>query len=158
MADRHTTTPDLHPPMADRSPALLNRTFFSEKILHLRQGRFLLAYLKSIKALTIHTDYGALAHEGCRVNLVDKAEYLLRFTLSCQHEKHVTILATVASMTIHHRTATVGSGLDGRTQLQILIRNDKELNRTALGILHMIHCERHHKEADITINHHLPGT
>ena len=57
MADIHTTTPDLHPPMANRSPAQLNRTFISKKVLYLRQRSFLLAYLKSVKALTIDTDY-----------------------------------------------------------------------------------------------------
>lgn len=57
MADIHTTTPDLHPPMANGSPAQLNRTFVSKKVLYLGQRSFLLAYLKSVKALTINTDY-----------------------------------------------------------------------------------------------------
>ena len=122
MADIHTTTPDLHPPMANRSPAQLNRTFISKKVLYLRQRSFLLAYLKSVKALTINTDYGTLAHEGSRVNIIYQTKYLLRLTLSCQHEEHVNILAAIATMTIHHRTATVGSRIDSSTQLQVLDR------------------------------------
>ena len=48
-------------------------------------------------------------------------EYFLRFTLTCQHKEHVYILATIASMTIHDSTSSIGCSIDGCTQFQIFI-------------------------------------
>ena len=60
-------------------------------------------------------------------------------------------------MTIHYRTSTFGCRIDGSTQLQIPVRNDKELYRTAHGVDNMINSKRNNKQAHITINHHFPG-
>ena len=42
-------------------------------------------------SLTIHTDYRTLTHKCSRVDLINQAEYLLRFSLSSQHKEHVNI-------------------------------------------------------------------
>lgn len=128
---------------------------FSVYLFLLRQT-YLLAYLETVETFAINTDDGTLADKGGRIYLVDKTEYLLRLTLTRQYKQHVDILATVTAMTIHHRTTSVGGGIDGCTELQIFVADDEELNRTAQRIHHMIYTERLHKEADITVNHHLP--
>ena len=82
---------------------------------------YLLAYLETVETFAINTDDGTLADKSGRIYLVDKTEYLLRLTLTRQYKQHVDILATVTAMTIHHRTTSVGSGIDGCTELQIFV-------------------------------------
>lgn len=92
---------------------------FSVYLFLLRQT-YLLAYLETVETFAINTDDGTLADKGGRIYLVDKTEYLLRLTLTRQYKQHVDILATVTAMTIHHRTTSVGGGIDGCTELRYL--------------------------------------
>ena len=113
---------------------------FSVYLFLLRQT-YLLAYLETVETFAINTDDGTLADKGGRIYLVDKTEYLLRLTLTRQYKQHVDILATVTAMTIHHRTTSVGGGIDGCTELQIFVADDEEMkveisytfNASALG-------------------------
>ena len=99
---------------------------FSVYLFLLRQT-YLLANLETVETFAINTYDGTLADKGGRINLVDETEYLLRLTLTRQYKQHVDILATVTAMTIHHRTTSVGSGIDGCTELQIFVADDEEL-------------------------------
>ena len=95
--------------------------------------------LEPVEAQSIDTDNSTLADKRRRVNLIYQAEYRLRLTLTGQHKEHVHLLATIASMTVHHRTASVGSCIDGGTQFQILVRDDEELHRSAKCVHHMVY-------------------
>ena len=75
---------------------------------------------ESVEAQSIDTDNSTLADKCRRVYFINQSENLLRLTLTCQHKEHVYVLATIASMTIHHRTSSVSSRINGCTQFQIL--------------------------------------